>query len=50
MHTIYDAFVAALTDEQLSAVEGAMLQYSGAPGTRRQDDEGAVEEADAHIA
>jgi DNA-binding MarR family transcriptional regulator len=25
LHTVYDAFVAALTDEQLRAVEGAML-------------------------
>ena len=47
MHTIYDAFVAALTDEQLSAVEGAMLSIQAhlAPAT---DD--ARAEGDQHIA
>jgi DNA-binding MarR family transcriptional regulator len=47
LHTIYDAFVAALTDEQLRAVEGAMLSIQAhlAPAT---DD--ARAEGDQHIA
>jgi DNA-binding MarR family transcriptional regulator len=49
LHTIYDAFVAALTDEQLRAVEGAMLSIQAhlAPAT---DDQGAYAEGDPHIA
>jgi DNA-binding MarR family transcriptional regulator len=49
LHTIYDAFVAALTDEQLSAVEDAMLSIRAhlAPVTNV---ERVLAEADPHIA
>jgi hypothetical protein len=49
LHTIYDAFVAALTDEQLRAVEDAMLSIRAhlAPAA---NDERAFAGADPHIA
>lgn len=49
LHSIYDAFVAALTDEQLRAVEGAMLSIQAhvAPVA---NDERAFAAGDPHIA